>query len=124
MMKTSVKFRSCPLVVAFFLLAVGRDPQCHCEATIEVFNITCDPTVNKTDCQSESLEAIAEKLTKFNETVSDLEVHIKIRQLWLNTTLNFTNLSSLIIRGESYTEMTNNILSVFIMVKIHALVLH
>lgn len=73
-------------------------------SAVEVFNITCDPRFSETDCQSESLEGIAEKVT--NRAISDLEIRIKIHQLQLSTSLNFTNLSSLVIKGAS-AGMTN-----------------
>ena len=104
MMELSIKFISCLLVVVLLLLAIGSNPS-HC-GEIEVFNITCEPDINKTDCQSESLEALAEILV--NKTISDLEIRIKIHQLWLSRTLNFSNFSSLIIRGDhESTEMTS-----------------
>ena len=103
MMEIWVKFRSCLLVVVFLFLASGRGSHSICGA-VEVFNITCDPKFNKTDCHSKSLEMIVNETKK--KTITDLEIHIKIRQLQLNTTVNFTNLSSLIIRGVS-AGMTN-----------------
>ena len=62
-----------------------------------MFNVTCDPK-SETDCQSESLETVVEEVRKRKTT--DLEIIIKIRQLQLDATLNFTNLSSLDISGE------------------------
>ena len=87
------------LLIVFF--GIGKD---YCEA-VKIFNITCDPKFNETDCQSKSLEMIVDEVE--NKAISDLEISIKLQQLQLNTTLNFTDLSSLIIRGEGESGMTN-----------------
>ncbi len=109
-MEFSIKFKSCLLVAVFLIiLAIARDPS-HCGA-VEVFNITCEPDINKIDCQSESLEDIAE-IILMNKTISDLEIRLQIRHLRLSGTLNFTNLRSLVIRGDhESTEMTKIICS-------------
>ena len=102
-MEIWVKFKSCLLVVVFLLLAIGRGPH-SIYGAVELFNITCDPKFNQIDCHSKSLETIVNETKK--KAISDLEIHIKIHRLRLNTTLNFTNLDSLIIRGAS-VGMTN-----------------
>ena len=104
-MEVCIKFMiSCLLAVVFTILVIRR---VHCEA-VETFNITCDPKFNETDCHSKSLETIMDAVN--SKAISDLEIRIQIHQLQLNTTLNFTNLSSLIIKGES-AGMTNIICS-------------
>ena len=106
--KLSINFNSCLLVAVFLTLVTGSNPSHRGEG--KVFNITCEPNINKMDCQSESLEALEEILV--SKTISDLEIRIKIPQLWLNSTLNFTNLSSLIIRGDhESTQMTSIVCS-------------
>ena len=98
-MEIWVQFMIFCLLIVFF--GIGKD---YCEA-VKIFNITCDPKFNETDCQSKSLEMIVDKVE--NKAISDLEISIKLQQLQLNTTLNFTDLSSLTIRGEGESGMTN-----------------
>ena len=95
-MEISIKFTSC-LVVMLLFLVVER-------AHSEPLNITCDPLEFETDCQNESLKTIVDEAKK--RQISDLEINIKIHHLLLNIPLNFVNLSSLTIRGES-ANMTN-----------------
>ena len=103
MMEICVQFTSCLLMVVFLFLSHGR---VSCQA-VGIYNITCDP--NKfsgiADCNSKSLEMIVDEVKYKN--ISDLEISITTYQLQLNKTLNFTNLSSLIIRGEGELGMTD-----------------
>ena len=63
-----------------------------------VFNITCDPHDDSSqNCQSESLETIA----AMAKDLVDIQINIKIPQLKLIADVNFTNLNSLTIIGES-----------------------
>ena len=88
-----------------FLIFSSRQVPCQSGAVETTFNITCDPKFNGTICHGDSLEAIVDEAK--NKTISDLEICIKIHKLQLNKTLNFTNLSSLIIRGDGELGMTN-----------------
>ena len=93
------------MVILVFLLFDSREVSCHSGAAKIAFNVTCDPKFNGTTCRGDSLEEIVDEAK--NKTISDLEIRIKIPQLQLNKTLNFTNLSSLIIRGGDKLGMTN-----------------
>ena len=95
MMEIWIKVTTCLLVIFLFLAVKSSCSEQH--QTDGMFNITCDPKC-VTDCQNESLEMVVEEARK--RKISDLEISIKIRQLQLDTTLNFTNLSSLTISGE------------------------
>ena len=108
MMEIRIRFSSCFVhVVVLVLLFFGsREVLCHSGAAEKiVFNVTCDPNFNGTICHGDSLEEIVDEAKK--KMISDLEIRIKIPQLQLNKTLNFTNLRSLIIRGEDELGMTN-----------------
>lgn len=63
--------------------------------TKQVFNITCDPLINETDCQSKTLESIAVLV----QQESDIVINLKISMLKLYDTVKFSNLSSLTISG-------------------------
>ena len=86
-----IKFTSCILVILLFMAMEGTYS--------ETLNITCDvwPKTDST-CQNEALKIIMDETKK--GTASDVEINIKMHQLQLNTTLNFTNFNTLIIRGE------------------------
>ncbi|MCG8621717.1 MAG: hypothetical protein MJE68_06925, partial [Proteobacteria bacterium] len=106
MMEICIRFSYCFVAVLVLLFFGSRGILCHSGAAEKiVFNVTCDPNFNGTICRGDSLEEIVDEA--MNKTISDLEIRIKIPQLQLNKTLNFTNLSSLIIRGEDELGMTN-----------------
>ena len=63
-------------------------------------SITCDPQLEE-DCQSESLETIADKVKGHQQT--EVQIDIKIPLLHLNTPVKFEGFKSLIIKGNSTT---------------------
>ena len=71
----------------------------------QTFDITCDP-LNNTEslklCESKSLETIA----ACTEVLTNLRINLKTHELHLTTQVNFTNLSSLMIIGESEPSST------------------
>ena len=66
----------------------------------QVFNITCDPHGDSSqgECQSESLETIAAKLSE-NIINANVQINIKIPWLILASNVSFTKLNSLSISG-------------------------
>ena len=95
-----INIRSCEiqmvlLFVSIACLVVIKQPVA--EGARRIFNITCDQH-DKENCQSSSLEGIANVL--IGQTDVDLLIDIKIRLLHLKATVNFTNLNSLTINGE------------------------
>ena len=84
----------CVLFVSIFCLIATEQPA---EGASQNFNITCDYH-DLESCQSPSLEEIANMV--MGQSYSDLMIDIKVLELYLNTTVSFTNLSSLTISGE------------------------
>ena len=76
-------------------LHLDLEAQVQCHGTKKVFNITCDPGSQK-DCQSDSLETVATTV----QEKTDVQIDIKIPQLFLNSNISFTSLNSLTINGE------------------------
>ena len=84
-------------LMSFLCLAICRIYYAEPQRTWKVVNTTCDDESQK-DYQCESLEMAADEAGKLKNT--SIKIDIIIPQLQLNTSLNFTNLSSLTISGE------------------------
>jgi hypothetical protein len=67
------------------------------EGTSQNFTITCD-NHDSENCQSPSLEEIANEIV-MGQHYLDLMIDIQVVEIYLNTTMSFSNLSSLMIRG-------------------------
>ena len=75
------------------------------EQTNKTFDITCDPlsnTESPKSCKNESLETIA----AYARLPTNLRINLRANEIQLTTQVNFTNLSSLEIIGESELNST------------------
>ena len=72
-----------------------------------VYNITCDRTT-QIDCEDKSIQAIAHTALRY--PLADVLIHLETQAIHLNATVEFTNLTSLIINGET-TGSTNIVCS-------------
>ena len=87
------------IVTAIFLNSRAFAEELH---ELSNYMITCDPRLElNEDCQSESLETIAAKINRSQQT--DVQIDITIPQLYLNTPIKFADLKSLVIKGKSTT---------------------
>ena len=99
---------SCKVLLILFLLSAKLyiKVSTEFEATpsqYQVFNITCDPHNDSSqDCQSESLETIADKVREN----ADVEINIEVSWLILTTNISFTKLNSLTISASERTVTT------------------
>ena len=87
------------IIVAIFFISRALANELH---GLGNNTITCDPQLEE-DCQSESLETIADKVNRNRQTISDVQIDITIPQLYLNTTIKFTDLKSLAMKGKQTT---------------------
>ena len=71
------------------------------EGTSQNFTITCDSHVSE-NCQSLPLEEIANEVL-MGQHYLDLTIDVQVAEIYLNTTVSFSNLSSLTITGEPET---------------------
>ena len=87
---------SCMLLMLLILAAANTQPS---QRTKKVFDVSCDQnSESQRDCQNKSLETVA--ATVQENTYTDVQINVKIPQLHLKSTVNFTNLKTLTISGE------------------------
>ena len=88
----------CVLLALIVYLVAAKQ---SAEGTSQNFTISCDSRVSE-NCQSLSLEEIANEV-RMGQHYLDLTIDIQVVEINLNTTVSFSNLSSLTISGEPET---------------------
>ena len=88
----------CVLLALIVYLNVAKQPA---EGTSQNFTITCDSRVSE-NCQSLSFEEITNEVL-MRQHYLDLTIDVQAIEIYLSTTVSFSNLSSLMITGEPET---------------------